>query len=134
MQKLFKSNPPLQKAFHNAPDTKSTDGSTDTGTLCYAIAEEGQVVKRMELIQSNGCRYSFSYALLPVCIQKDSGLLFLKAYELLIRISGYNLDPIREYINTEQLIWAKASVKPDGTAETFIQEITIEGESVSTVL
>ncbi|CAM1360751.1 hypothetical protein TPENAI_20056 [Tenacibaculum litopenaei] len=136
-KELFKSNKALQEAFPNtARNNDLTEEQVPNFEQCYAIGEEGQFIKRFELIKSNGKRYGFSYALLTICIQEDSSLLYLKAYELLIKISGYHLDPIREYMNKEQLLWACAS--PSGKASdlqsTCIQEINIEGESVMTTV
>lgn len=137
-QKLFTRHP-LQKAFHHAPDERGEEDvleSNSTPTQCYAIAQQGQIIKRFELIQASGKRYSFSYSLLPVYIQEDSSLLYVKAYELLVEISGYNLDPIHTYLNCEQLLWAKESPsgKQEGTTDPFIKQINIKGTAALTTL
>jgi hypothetical protein len=132
-QKLFTDKHRLQKDFHKKD---LDDVEDDIPVQCYAIGQQGQIIKRFELIQASGRRYSFSYSLLPICIQEDSSLLFLKAYELLVKISGYNLDPIRAYLNCEQLLWAKEnpSGKSDDSETPFIKEISIKGEAVLTTL
>lgn len=138
---IFKKTKILRDAFPNPSENGANRYTSPTGKRenfeqCYAIGEDGKILKRFELIQNNGRRFSFSYALLPICIQEDSSLLYLKAYELLITISGFYLDPIREYINSEQLVWARAS--PSGKQldqhNTFIKNIIIEGETVITTL
>ena len=135
-QKLFTNKNPLQEAFHHAPDEKKEEVTNVASSQCYAIGQQGQIIKRFELIQASGKRYSFSYSLLPIYIQEDSSLLYVKAYELLIQISGYNLDPIQAYLNCEQLLWAKESPsgKSEGTTDPFIQKISIQGAAVMTTL
>ena len=126
----------MQKAFHNAPDNNASDEINYTQPQCYAIGQQGQIIKRFELIKASGKRYSFSYSLLPVYIQEDSSLLYIKAYELLVGISGHNLDCIRAYLNCEQLLWAKEnpSGKSEETTDPFIQEIIIKGAAAMTTL
>ncbi|MDW3191257.1 MAG: hypothetical protein R8G66_02800 [Cytophagales bacterium] len=92
-----------------------------------------EVVKRFEIIQSSGKRYGFSYSILPVCIQEDNSLLYLKAYELLITIKGRGLDAIRKSFSREELLWVRASHsgKDDGSSSTFIEEILVEGNAAT---
>ncbi|MEQ9230554.1 MAG: hypothetical protein RIF46_07710 [Cyclobacteriaceae bacterium] len=99
----------------------------------YAIGSEGEVIRRFVLIQSSGKKFSFSYALLPVCFLEDNATLYLKAYELLITIKGRNLEPVLAHFNNEMILWVKSSQsgKDDGKSETFIKEILIEGEAVN---
>ena len=98
----------------------------------YAIGSENEVIRRFELIMGDK-KYSFPYALLPVCILESNETLFIRAYELLITIKGRNLSPVHEHFNNENILWIKASAsgKDDGSAPTFIREILIEGETVN---
>jgi len=90
------------------------------------------MVRRFEVIQSTGKKYSFPYALLPICILEDSATLYIKAYELLITLTGRNLDPIHEHFSNELILWMRSSLsgKDDGRAPTFIKDITVEGKTV----
>jgi len=99
---------------------------------CYAIASEGEMVRRFEIILSSGKKYSFPYALLPICILEDGATLYIKAYELLISVTGRNLDPIHDHFSNELILWMSASLsgKDDGSGPTFIQDITVEGKTV----
>ena len=102
----------------------------------YAIGSADEVIKRFELIQGTGKRYSISYSMLPISILADSSTLYIKAYELLITIEGRNLDPIHENITQELLIWVKAShsCKDDGLSSTFVKDILVEGDAVNEYL
>lgn len=98
----------------------------------YAIASEQEVPIRFKLFQASNKKYSIPYALLPICIQPDSAMIYIKAYELLISISGRNLDPIEEHLTNQTLKWVRASKsgKDDGSSETFVRDITVEGQAV----
>jgi hypothetical protein len=109
--------------------------SLDGAGQYYALGTKDEPIKRFELIQ-NASRYSLSYSLLPVSILENSSTLYLRAYELMVTIMGRNLDPIHEHFCNERILWVKASPsgKDDGTASTFVSEIRVEGDAVSTTI
>jgi hypothetical protein len=102
----------------------------------YAIGSEDEIIRRFVLIQGNAKRYSFSYSILPTAILEDSSKLYLKAYELLVTILGANLNPIHEQFTNERILWVRASPsgKNDGSVSTFVSDIIIEGDAVSTMI
>lgn len=97
----------------------------------YAIASEHQTVERFKVILRSGKVHSIPYALLPIGTL-DGGTLYIKAYELLIKMSGRNLDPIEEHFSSRSLLWVKASPsgKDDGISTTFVQEIVATGKAI----
>ena len=83
------------------------------------------------MILRSGKVHSIPYALLPIGTL-DGGTLYIKAYELLIKMSGRNLDPIEEHFSSRSLLWVKASPsgKDDGISTTFVQEIVATGKAI----
>ena len=122
--------PPEFKA-DKARKTVKSSSVLETGQY-YAISSEGEINRRFEIILASGKKYSFSYAILPVCILDDNTTLYIKAYALLITIAGRNLEPIHEHFGNELISWIKASSsgKDNGDSPVFIKEIRVEGKSV----
>lgn len=139
MSQLFKGNRNLKGIFPSDFDLGQEQSAPSDGsayTLCYAIEDEQQV-KRFEVRMRDGMCYSFSYGILPVFILENSGLLFIRAHELLVGIKGVNLDPIHHYLNLEQLLWLQYSSGKNSEGQEqqpFIQEIWVRGETTSTIL
>ena len=138
MKDRYTEKKPLRGLF---PRISKEEGASDKAeqktdpapNQYYAIASHHEVLTRFKLIKANAYSYSIPYALLPICIQHDSGQLFLKSYELLISISGRNLEPIEAHFSAGTLKWVKASKsgKDDGTSDIFVKDIKIEGEAVA---
>lgn len=135
-QKPFTHQRRLHQDFQSVPVKDKKTEDTPKPVQCYAIGQHGQIIKRFDFIKASGRRYSFSYSLLPIFIQEDSSLLYVKSHDLLIEINGYNLDPIMAYLNCEQLLWAKESPsgKSEGTTDPFIKEISLRGKAIATAL
>ena len=138
-KKLFNDNQHIRRDTFDAAVEPQSDQASSTHSqpsrLCYAMDDENPV-KRFELIEGGGKRYSFSYSILPTFILEDSSLLYIKAHELLVSIKGVNLDPIYQYLNLEQLLKLEASPsgKFDGKeGQPFIQTIEIKGETILTL-
>jgi hypothetical protein len=62
----------------------------------------------------------------------DGNKIYIKAYELLITITGRNLEPLEMALSTEKvkMIKERLSGKDTGEAELFVTSITIEGKAV----
>jgi len=100
---------------------------------CYAVAAEGEFLKRFKLILRSGERYSLPYSILPIVILTEEQDLQIKSHGIYITLKGRNLAAIEEYLFSESLLWVKeANTKLDsGEAYVFVSEILLAGKAIS---
>lgn len=98
----------------------------------YAIGADDEIIKRFKLQLRSGETFSIPYSLLPIYILTEGRELAIIAYELVIIITGRNLDPIEEYLSKETLLWIKESPsqKDDGQSPIYISDIAIKGKAI----
>lgn len=98
----------------------------------YTVYPKGSNPKRFKLCLRSSEQISIPYSLLPIIMLVDHSILYIKAYELLITITGRNLEPLEDMLSTERVKTISESLTgtDTGDEDLFIQNITVEGKAV----